>query len=164
MRRTVNTQAGLPAAAPSQSMSWLPHCMSIFGCCISISTIRAGSGPRSKMSPTTWSLSTARRFMSSARAAMSLRGTTLPSMKPALMAKRSPSRPLANLYSTRMGAMGSSLLTAREVVPWSTSSSSLSPASSRARRTRVFFTTEYSTPALRSSLRRVVSSDTVIPS
>ena len=72
MRSTVNTQAALPAAAPSQRMSWLPHWMSRFGCCMSMSTMRAGSGPRSKMSPTTWSLSTARRFMSSESAAMTL--------------------------------------------------------------------------------------------
>ena len=29
MRSTVNTQAALPAAAPSQRMSWLPHWMSM---------------------------------------------------------------------------------------------------------------------------------------
>ena len=64
---------------------------------------------------------------------------------------------------TRMGAMGSPALVAREVVPLSTSSRPSSPTLFRAKRARVFLTTLYCTSFWRSSTRRAVSSATVIP-
>ena len=48
MRSTVKQQAGLPAAAPSQSMSWLPHCMSTLLWRISVSIMPAGSAGRGR--------------------------------------------------------------------------------------------------------------------
>ena len=113
------------------------------------------------MVPRTWAWSTGSGGMA-ARAITSSRGMTLPSMKPPLISKR-PSIFLAKSLTTRAGATGSSWQMARDVVPLSRLSSSFMPQLSTAKRSRVFFTTAYSTLFLRSSERSWVSSATVMP-
>ena len=62
---TVATSVREPEAAPIHRMSWLPHWMSTLWCFSRESQMMSARGPRSKMSPTRWSLSTAAHLMRS---------------------------------------------------------------------------------------------------